>query len=57
MTNKKEENLLNKFPRHKEFFKEQLKADSEYAKMWLESILQDYTDTKDVNELIYNLMP
>ena len=25
--------------------------------MWLESLLSDYSETKDVNDLIYNLKP
>jgi len=57
MANNKEKILLNSFPRYDNYFREQLKNDSEYAQMWLESILQDYSDTKDVNELIYNLKP
>lgn len=56
MTNKKEV-LLNVFPKHQDIFKQQLREDKEYAAMWLDSILQDYTDTKDVNELVYNLKP
>lgn len=57
MTNKKETSLINSFPKHEEYFKQHLKEDAEYAAMWLDSILQDYSDTKDVNELIYNLKP
>ena len=55
--NKEENILLNNFPKHKDNLKEQLKNDSEYAQMWLNSILEDYSDTKDVNDLIYNLKP
>ena len=55
--NKKEETLLQNFPKHNDNLKEQLKKDNEYAKMWLDSILEDYSETKDVNELIYNLKP
>ncbi len=57
MTDKKEKKLLETFPKHQEYFKEQLKNDAEYASMWLDSVLQDYADTKDVNELVYNLKP
>ena len=56
MTNKKE-NLLNSLPKHQENLKQELKDDSEYAQMWLDSILEDYSQTKDVNDLIYNLKP
>ena len=53
--NKKEQILLQNFPKHQDNLKEQLKNDSEYAQMWLDSLLEDYSTTKDVNELIYNL--
>jgi len=56
MTNQKE-NLLNSLPKHQENLKQQLKDDNEYAQMWLDSILDDYSQTKDVNDLIYNLKP
>ena len=56
MTNQKE-NLLNSLPKHQEHLKQQLKDDSEYAQMWLDSLLDDYSQTKDVNDLIYNLKP
>ena len=55
--NKKEQALLNSFPKHNDNLKEQLKNDTEYAQMWLESLLEDYSETKDVNDLIYNLKP
>ena len=55
--NKKEQKLLQNFPKHQDNLKEQLKNDSEYAQMWLDSLLEDYSATKDVNELIYNLKP
>lgn len=55
--NKKESTLLSNFPKHKDNLKIQLKNDSEYAKMWLDSLLEDYSETKDVNDLIYNLKP
>ena len=56
MANTKE-NLLNSLPKHQENLKQQLKNDSEYAQMWLDSLLDDYSQTKDVNDLIYNLKP
>ena len=55
--NKKEETLLQSFPKHNDNLKQQLKDDNEYAQMWLNSILDDYSETKDVNDLIYNLKP
>ena len=55
--NKKEEKLLQTFPKHNDNLKQQLKNDSEYAQMWLDSLLDDYSQTKDVNDLIYNLKP
>ena len=55
--NKKEETLLQSFPKHNDNLKQQLKDDSEYAQMWLDSLLDDYSQTKDVNDLIYNLTP
>ncbi len=55
--NKKEQTLLNSFPKHNDNLKEQLKNDNEYAQMWLDSLLEDYSETKDVNDLIYNLKP
>lgn len=55
--NKQEQTLLNSFPKHNDNLKEQLKNDTEYAQMWLESLLEDYSETKDVNDLINNLKP
>lgn len=55
--NKTEEALLQNFPKHNENLKQQLTKDSEYAQMWLDSLLEDYSKDKDVNELIYNLKP
>ena len=54
---KREEILLQSFPKHNDNLKQQLKDDNEYAQMWLDSILDDYSQTKDVNDLIYNLKP
>lgn len=55
--NKKEEALLENFPKHNDYLKQQLHNDPEYAQMWLNSILDDYSENKDVNELVYNLKP
>ena len=54
---KSEKTLLQSFPKHQDNLKQQLREDSGYAQMWLESILEDYSKTKDVNDLIYNLKP
>ena len=51
------EELLNEFPKYKDHLKKQLKEDKEYASMWVQGLLDDYSETKDVNELIYNLKP
>lgn len=55
--NKKEEALLQNFPKYNDKLKQQLKSDNEYAQMWLDSLLEDYSETKDVNDLVYNLKP
>ena len=55
--NKKEEALLQNFPKHNDNLKQQLKSDNEYAQMWLDSLFEDYSETKDVNDLVYNLKP
>ena len=55
--NKKEEALLQNFPKYNDNLKQQLKSDNEYAQMWLDSLLEDYSETKDVNDLVYNLKP
>ena len=55
--NKKEEALLQNFPKYNDNLKQQLKSDNEYAQMWLDSLLEDYSETKDVNDLLYNLKP
>ena len=55
--NKKEKALLENFPKHNDYLKQQLHNDPEYAQMWLNSILDDYSENKDVNELVYNLKP
>jgi len=55
--NKKEETLLQNFPKHQDNLKEQLRNDNEYAKMWVNSLLEDYSENKDINDLIYNLKP
>lgn len=55
--NKKEEALLQNFPKYNDNLKQQLKSDNEYAQMWLDSLLEDFSETKDVNDLVYNLKP
>ena len=55
--NKKEQILLKNFPKHQDYLKQQLKDDPEYAQIWLESLLDDYAQDKNVNDLIYNLKP
>ena len=55
--NKKEEALIQHFPKYNHNLKQQLKSDNEYAQMWLDSLLEDYSETKDVNDLVYNLKP
>lgn len=48
--------LIESFPKFDEHLKEQLK-DSRYAKMWVESLLEEYSQTKDINTLLYDLKP
>ena len=55
--NKKEEALLQNFPKYNDNLKQQLKSDNEYAIRNLDSLLEDYSETKDVNDLVYNLKP
>jgi len=55
--NEKQKTLLQNFPKHQDNLKFQPNNDDEYAQMWLNSLLEDYSETKDVNELIYNLKP
>ncbi len=57
MTNKNEKTLLENLPKYNDYLIQQLKNDPEYAQMWLNSLLEDYSETKDINELIYNLKP
>lgn len=52
-----EQKLLQNFPKHQDYLKQQLHDDPEYAQMWLDSLLEDYSASKDVNDLIYNLKP
>lgn len=55
--NKKEELLLQSFPKHQDNLKTQFINDTEYTQMWLNNLLEDYSTSKDINELIYNLKP
>ena len=50
--NKIEQKLLQNFPRHQDYLKQQLHDDPEYAQMWLDSLLEDYSESKDINDLI-----
>ena len=54
---KSKKTLLKSFPKYQDSLKQQLRDDSEYAQMWLSSLLEDYSETKDINDLIYNLKP
>jgi len=54
---KAEKILLQSFTKHQDILKQRLKEDDEYAQLWLDSLLEDYSDNKDVNDLIYNLKP
>ena len=53
MKNKK---TIESLPKFEEHLKNQLK-DSAYAKLWVESLLDEYSQTKDVNTLLYDLKP
>jgi DNA-binding phage protein len=53
---KKQIELLATFPSFDEDLKEQLK-DIEYADMWLNDTIAEYSKTKDLNDLIYSLKP
>lgn len=54
---KKEKGIISKYPNASEHLLEQLRNDSEYAQMWLGSLVDDYCVDNDMNELIYNLRP
>ena len=54
---KSEKTLLQSFPKHQDILRQRLKEDDEYTQMWLDSLLEDYSENKDVNDLIYNLKP
>jgi len=54
--NKKEKSLINTLPKFSEHLKDELK-NPQYAQEWVKSILKDYEETKDLNELVYNLKP
>lgn len=47
---------INNFPKFNDHLKEQLK-DSEYAKLWVQELLEEYSNTKDINALLYDLKP
>lgn len=44
------------FPKFDEHLKSRLK-DPVYAKLWVESLLEEYSQTKDINTLLYDLKP
>jgi len=46
----------DKFPKFDEHLKTQLK-DPAYAKLWVESLIEEYSQTKDINTLLYDLKP
>lgn len=48
--------IIEKFPKFDEHLKVQLK-DPVYAKLWVESLLEEYSKTKDINTLLYDLKP
>jgi DNA-binding phage protein len=54
---KKQIELLATFPTFDEDLKEHLKNDPEYADMWLNDTIAQYSETKDLNDLIYSLKP
>ena len=39
--------VLDSFPKHKDHLREQLQNDKEYAKMWLNSTLEEIKDLAD----------
>ena len=54
--NKKEQKLLNTFPKFEEHLESSLQ-DSEFAKTWLDEALAEYSTNQDINELIISLKP
>jgi len=49
-------NVIDAFPKFSEHLKEQLK-NAEYAKLWVQELLEEYSSTKDINSLLYDLKP
>lgn len=47
---------IENLPKFDEHLKQQLK-DPAYAKMWVDSLLEEYSQTKDINTLLYDLKP
>jgi DNA-binding phage protein len=56
MLSKKQKALLDSFPSHLDLVKEQLQ-DIEFAREWLEVTLKEYSQTKNIKELIMSLKP
>jgi len=54
---KKQLETLTGFPSFDDHLKENLKNDPEYADMWLNDTIAQYSETKDLNDLIYSLKP
>jgi DNA-binding phage protein len=54
--NKSAKKLINTYPNHYDIVKEQLK-DPVFAREWIKGLLEDYSQTHDVNELIIDLKP
>lgn len=48
--------IIETFSKFDDHLKEQLK-DPVYAKLWVESLLEEYSQTKDINTLLYDLKP
>lgn len=47
---------IEKLPKFDDHLKSRLK-DPIYAKLWVESLLEEYSETKDINTLLYDLKP
>lgn len=48
--------LIDTFTKFDEHLKTELK-NPDYAKLWVESLLDEYSQTKDINTLLYDLKP
>ncbi len=54
--NSKEQDLLNTFPKFDDFLNAELQ-DNEMRTIWVNDALKEYSDTKDVNQLVLRLKP